>query len=245
MGLFDSWDEMFENDLKKFDDFKDVERIDELLTLFKGLRRNEEYKKIAIIANEDMGKPENTWRFDESKIPFLNAAKKGFGFTLPLYYPPLTKFLDYNCLIALYSVIQFSYIYHSGDVLDDNEYKSIILGDIGPKLTYFVEDYDKDIILPKYSIDFFKRLKNVYWENKKSKKLEHIIYRGYLLTMDAELGTPSVFMRTYGFCALYLIGCNALKNNRNLITCEDVVVGYITTFKLMFNDVRSLVPFID
>lgn len=246
MGLFDSWDEIIENDLRKFDEFKDVDKIVELLTLLKGLRKNKEYKKMSMIATEDMGKKENTWRFDESKIPFLNAAKKGLGFTIPfLYLPPLTKFIDYDFLIATYSIIQFSYIYHSDDVLNDKEYKSIILGDIGPNLTYFVEDYDKNLPLPDYSIDFFKRLKNVNWADKKAKKLEHIIYNEYLTSIESELGISSIFVRTYLFATLYLMGCSALKDDRDVITCEDVVVSFLTTFKLMFNDVRPLIPFID
>ncbi|KZX10805.1 hypothetical protein [Methanobrevibacter curvatus] len=46
MGLFDDWDTIIELDLRIFDEFKDVERTDELLTLLKGLRMNKEHKKI-------------------------------------------------------------------------------------------------------------------------------------------------------------------------------------------------------
>jgi hypothetical protein len=45
MGLFDDWDAIIERNLRIFDEFKCIERIDELLTLLKGLQKNKEYKK--------------------------------------------------------------------------------------------------------------------------------------------------------------------------------------------------------
>ena len=41
--------------------------------------------------------------------------------------------------------------------------------------------------------------------------------------------------------AIYLMVCNAFKNDRNSVTSEDVVVGYLTAFKMIFNDIRPLV----
>ena len=37
------------------------------------------------------------------------------------------------------------------------------------------------------------------------------------------------------------IGCSALKEGRDSITCEDVVIGYLTVFKIILNDMRPLV----
>ncbi|KZX10031.1 hypothetical protein [Methanobrevibacter filiformis] len=245
MGLFDSIDEMMAEDFERFNDFKDVSRIDELLDLFKGLRRNKEYKKMSLLANKDMGKSTNKWRFDESKIPFINAAKKGFGFSLPIHLPPLTKFIDYDFFKAFYSIIQVSYIYRSGEALDDKEYRSIILGDIGPQITYFVEDFDKSYEMPIHSKNFFKRLKNVYYADKRAKRLEHIIYSRLFVTITQELDSVILFDRTVGACAMYLMACNALKNNRDIVTCEDVVVAYLTTFKILSMDIRKYVPLLD
>ena len=39
----------------------------------------------------------------------------------------------------------------------------------------------------------------------------------------------------------YLMGCNALKEGRDSITCEDVVIAYLTGFKIILNDIRPLV----
>ena len=40
--------------------------------------------------------------------------------------------------------------------------------------------------------------------------------------------------------AYYLMGCNALKNGRSGISV-DVVVGYLTAFKVVLNDVHPVV----
>lgn len=251
MSLLGNIDDMFEKSLKKFNDYNDVDRIDELVNLLKGLRKNQHFIDFYNLAKEDLNQEGSNWRFDESKIPFINAAKKGFGFNSPIYLPPLTKVIDYTSFIAMYSIIQLSYIYHSGHKLYDDEYKSIILGNIGFKVTHFIENYDKEGELPEPSIDFFKKLSSFKWSDKRAKNLEKLIYQDYVENISTEnwgleKGRISGnFMRSMGFCSLYLMGCNALKNNQNVITCEDVVVAYLTTFKLMFNDVRPLVPILD
>ncbi|WP_281192582.1 hypothetical protein [Methanobrevibacter filiformis] len=35
-----------------------------------------------------------------------------------------------------------------------------------------------------------------------------------------------------------------MKNGRDNISCEDVVIGYLTVFKLINYDVRSLIPLV-
>ena len=47
--------------------------------------------------------------------------------------------------------------------------------------------------------------------------------------------------RTFRRCAFYLMGCNALKNNRDCIVMEDIIVGYLTAFKVALTDIRPLV----
>ncbi len=47
--------------------------------------------------------------------------------------------------------------------------------------------------------------------------------------------------RTFRRGAFYLMGCNALKNNRDCIVMEDIIVGYLTAFKVALTDIRPLV----
>ena len=49
------------------------------------------------------------------------------------------------------------------------------------------------------------------------------------------------FIQTLGRAVNYLIGCSALKEGHDCITCEDVVIGYLTVFKIILNDMRPLV----
>ena len=41
--------------------------------------------------------------------------------------------------------------------------------------------------------------------------------------------------------AYYLMGCNALKHGREGISVDDVVVGYLTAFKVVLYDIRPVV----
>ena len=49
------------------------------------------------------------------------------------------------------------------------------------------------------------------------------------------------FISTLSRGTKFLIGCSALKEGRDSITCEDVVIGYLTVFKIILNDMRPLV----
>ncbi|RBQ22603.1 hypothetical protein ALNOE001_18540 [Candidatus Methanobinarius endosymbioticus] len=40
---------------------------------------------------------------------------------------------------------------------------------------------------------------------------------------------------TYRTVSIVLAICSTVKNGRDVVSCEDVVVSYLTTFKLMFN----------
>ena len=41
--------------------------------------------------------------------------------------------------------------------------------------------------------------------------------------------------------AIYLMVCNAFKNGRDSVNYDDVVVGHLTVYKMIFNDIRPLV----
>ena len=49
------------------------------------------------------------------------------------------------------------------------------------------------------------------------------------------------YCRTIGFSALYLCACSALKQDRDVITYEDVIKGHLALFKLFQTDIRPLV----
>ena len=157
-----------------------------------------------------------------------------------LYLPPLTKVVKYNFFIGLYSIIQVNYIYCANEKLDDEDYRSIILGDIGAYFTYFVEDFENPGGIPEPSEEFFKRLTDIKYESKEVRKFFSCIW-DTISTFTVHYEAHINHCRTVGFSALYLSACSALKNNHDSIAFEDVVTGYLTIFKLFYIDIRPLV----
>ena len=247
LGMVEEYQEDIDKDFVKlfgrFDKYGDVGRIDELIDMLKSLRHNEQYIEIIRIFKRD-GLTQDS--LDSDKIPFFHAAKKGFGFPSPFFSPPLTSVLNLHNFTGLESIIELSHAYSAGHDITSEDSRKIMLGDITAHLTYFVEDYDKHYEIPEPNIEFFKKLKKVKIE-KRAWKMNDLIYVKYGVNSYSELQymhgikPPGEFNRTYYNSAFYLAGCNAVKDGRDTITCEDLVVGYLLTFRVLLSDVRPLV----
>ena len=240
----DAFDEFLEEDLEKYfkrlNEFSYVENFDLIQEGLLNLRDNQQFIEMGRIPKTGYNKEDRKWKFEEDKIPFIKAAKKGLSNFPLLYIPPLTKVVQYNFFIALYSMIQLNYIYCANEKLDDKDYKSIILGDIGAYFTYFVEDFENPKTLHEPSEDFFKQITDIKYRTKDVNKFFNCIW-DVTSAYTAGYRTDINYCRTLVFAALYLCACSALKNNRDSISFEDVVTGYLTIFKLFYIDIRPLV----
>lgn len=228
---------------KLMNEYNDVDRFDELMDLIISFENNEKFIQFGSLKKIASGFRE-VCVFDSNKIPFIYCAEQGLGINhlFPLYLPMISRQVvnrdDFDCIL---SVIALSYNRASGHYLIKEEHKKIELSDIRPYLTYFVEDFDNlDNKLPEPHVDFFYRLHNLYWDNKRTRKFESKInmtigYSYEMWNLNFRIN------RTFRRGAYYLMGCNALKNNRDSITMEDVVVGYLVSFKVALNDIRPLI----
>ena len=240
----DYWDELFEeklqNYLKKLNEFSYVEGFDLIREGLLNLRDNQQFIEMGRIPKTGFNKEGSKWKFEEDKIPFIKAAKDGMSNFPLLYLPPLTKVVQYDFFIGLYSIIQVNYIYYANEKLDDGDYRSIILGDIGAYFTYFVQDFENPGEIPEPSEGFFNRLTNIKYESKEVRKFYNCI-SDTISAFTVYYETHINHCRTVAFSALYLSACSALKNNRDSIAFEDVITGYLTIFKLFYIDIRPLV----
>ena len=253
MGIIDtlisftySLDKLLEVDLEKLNSFEDIERLDELIELLISLDENETFKKISTI--DKIGEDGDAFDYDIKKIPLHYGAQIGLGFTnyIPIYLPSITKkIVDINDMISIMAMIQCSFIKDIGHILTTDDDKVIKLSDMLYMLTFYVEDYDNpdnEVIEHdfEYYKEFFHQLHYLYWEDDDANQLDKriISYRGYIAIKN---DLPNRFFKTFSRAATYLMGCNALKEGRDSISCDDVVVGYLTGFKLILNEIRPLV----
>ena len=176
----DAFDEFSEGDLNKYfkrlNEFSYVKNFDLIQEGLLNLRNNQQFIKMGIIPKTGFNKEGSKWKFEEDKIPFIKAAKNGLSNFPVFYLPPLTKVIKYKFFIALYSMIQLNYIYCANEKLDDEDYKSIILGDIAAYFTYFVEDFENPKTLPEPSEEFFKQITDIKYENKDVNKFFNCIW---------------------------------------------------------------------
>jgi hypothetical protein len=138
-----------------------------------------------------------------------------------------------------------SFNYDNQHFLTYEEDKVIVLSFIVEYITFFVEDFDNpDIVLVKRSqkeyVEFFNKLHGLYWEDDKAKDFEYSIFCVIVDSIHNDYDSDRL-VTALGHAVYYLIGCSALKEGHDCITCEDVVIGYLTVFKIILNNMRPLV----
>ena len=238
---------VFDYDWERLMSYKEfgIGRFDELLEIINGLKSNERFLSLPDFPVE---KDENTFDWNMDKTPFYNGAKIGFGFSvyMPAFAPNIVhKSIGAINFATLFSMVQMSFNHDNQHFLTYEEDKAITLSFIIEYLTFFVEDFDnQDNRLVKRSqneyVEFFKRVHDLRWEDKKTKDFEYSTFCVIVDTINNNEQSRR-FITTLGHAVYYLIGCNALKEGRDYISFEDVVIGYLTVFKIILNDMRPLV----
>lgn len=222
--------------------YSGVERLDELLDLVLSFKEgNEDFIRFGKM---DGFKGSKIFHHKKNLKPFKVMVLKGLGHDhwIPLFIPKITRRLVMrDAFVGVDSLVHWSFISFSGRELTREDDKMIQLSDIMQYLTYYLDDFDKaDEELPDFDIDFFKRMHHLYWEDKKAEKLEDKI-SAMLTSVYSLFDLNYSTLRTLRFAVLYFMGCNALYNNRDYISCEDVVVSYLVCFKIVLTDIRPLV----
>ena len=217
------FEEFLEEDLDKYfkrlTEFSYVENFDLIHKGLLNLRDNQQFIEMGRIPKTGFNKENRKWKFEEDKIPFIKAANDGMSNFPLLYLPPITKVVQYDFFIALYTMIQLNYIYCANEKLDDDDYKNIILGDVAAYFTYFVEDFENPGKIPEPSEDFFKQITNMKYETKDVNKFFNCIW-DIISPYTTAYRSGMNYCRTIGFAALYLSACSALKNNRDSISLQ-------------------------
>ena len=238
---------VFDYDWERLMSYKEfgIGRFDELLEIINGLKSNERFLSLPDFPVE---KDENTFDWNMDKTPFYNGAKIGFGFSvyMPAFAPNIVhKSIGAINFATLFSMVQMSFNHDNQHFLTYEEDKAITLSFIIEYLTFFVEDFDNPANrLVKRSqneyVEFFKKVHDLRWEDKKTKDFEYSTFCVIVDTINNNEQSRR-FITTLGHAVYYLIGCNALKEGRDYISFEDVVIGYLTVFKIILNDMRPLV----
>ncbi|SCG84770.1 putative protein [Methanobacterium congolense] len=114
---------------------------------------------------------------------------------------------------------------------------------IDERLVFLLDEFDEPLNVPKPTPEFFKKLKKLQWQDKKTKKLydnlrELLVYAGKGFHIDNKLMDFQVRERIF---LLSLMACSAVVGGRDRINLDDVVRAYRTYLKLLKTDLPALV----
>lgn len=235
---------LYEKYLERLYHWEPINRLDELIELLDSLCGNERFLSFA--SNDEIG-PDDEYNYKDKEIPILDAVLNEVTWNQYLpYIPQLTRRLITNLeIVSIFAMVQLSFVEYNKHYLTTEEDKIIKKSTIFQALTYHVEGYDNPKNKnPQHTTQYyqkhFHKLYRLNWQDKRTKQLDDRIrdLEGCIIGMNKLSFT---FSRGFYKAAVYLMGCNALKNNRNSVNQEDVVIGYLTCYKIFFEDIRPTV----
>lgn len=240
--LFESHDKSYEKMFVKLKDYNDVEGMEEFINLISNMYENNylvTYFNIIKDLNEYEDLKNNIYNAGND---FIKMANKYLESHRCLLLFPKRNFITLTTVDAVLNIVQFNFYFHSdGNIESLKKINEIVYnGNIISYLTFNVDDFKEAFQIHDYSEKFFQNLSNIKFDTIRSEHLHHDIW-DYLFIVLSKGTDYQLFNNTICICAEYLMACNALKNNRDSICCEDVIIGYRLTLSLLTEDIREYV----
>lgn len=165
-------------------------------------------------------------------VLFLNR----FKYLIPIRFRDTMGIYEYDALIKI--------IFIFFDFNNEKITPSNVFG-LSNKVMKLLNDFDTDISFENPDKEYFMKLKALKWD-KKAKKLFNIIYKIYknftitcihdVFDENPDDGYPismGSFDSNVWRCWIFLSGCSAVNNDREVMVVDDVVCACKTYFKLL------------
>jgi hypothetical protein len=154
----------------------------------------------------------------------------------------LSDLIDYNTFIFFLPFLEWVYSMNLGRKLISDDVRRLFASDLAERIVFTLEDFDTTKETFKVTPEFFQELREVKWDNKKTKKIFNELNNILSLFAFENYGfKESSFKTKQEWVVLFLAGCSALKENRQKITTEDVLMAYKTIFKIIKTDISKLI----
>ena len=182
----------------------------------------------------------------------LNVDEKRDNDLLVLGYQNLSYKRLFSIKRDLISFTEFSEIsdlllplYHMclGRKLTHGDVKAFYDARIDERLVFLLDKFDEPLNVPEPTPEFFKKLKKLQWQDKKTKKFhenlkELLVYATSGKHVDLKLVNFQV--REFNF-TLSLMACSAVDAANDRINKDDVIRANRTYLKLLKTDITALV----
>lgn len=228
----------------------DVEGLNEIITEYENLKEFPIYKKLVesfIMGSAEIREPGVILTEDEKeKIQRIINAAHGI-----LSDPPTIYFLRKGMvtLLEVYAMYRFFvviYYINVGRKLKHEDVIKIYSGKVDEYIVFALDRFDEVMEVPEPTNEFFIKLKNAKWKDKKTKKFFDKLRKirsdaiQYIFWSDFSM-RHSKFLATESYFLLFLADCSAVNNGKDKITEKDIIRAYKTYFKLLKTDLPALI----
>ena len=241
--IFENSDKSFHKIFNKLEDYSDVKSIEDLMDLISFMDKNNYFKDYYEVARHINNQ---NIKYKKDLVHLSNNAFLKTACSM-LDYPGLfhrsKTFVNLESVEAVLFIILFNLYYfsHYQDKSLPNTIDLVCNNDIIRHLAFQLEDFKMECCVCKDFETFIKKISKINFDNEKTKYLHKEIFRLYLSLLMIEDDVDTLFAGNISVAAEFLMACNALKHNRESITCEDVVAGYKTALNLMREDLNEYV----
>lgn len=161
----------------------------------------------------------------------------------PIKLPYISDTIDYLDFSFFFPFLELIYSMSLGRELVVDDVRRLVGSGFGERVIFDLEKFDDVSDVQEATPEFFVKLKNVGWRDRKSKSLlsklneirefEKFDILGYLHGLE--------FQNKEDMFILSLAGCSAVNDERDKIIEFDVVRAYRTYFKLIRTDITRFI----
>ncbi|MDI6723430.1 MAG: hypothetical protein QMD61_02150 [Methanobacterium sp.] len=227
---------------KVLDEFNNVEGLKEVVDGILSLQENEIYEKLVHMDNpidSSVDKRYGAKNNEYSDLELL-AAKHLSKFPLSI---PLAPLIGIKHFWVIYTFIGDLYSIRTAHKIYQEDLYGVENGTMATRIVLLLENFDSNQKTPQPTVEFFKKLGKVKWQDKEAKKLLNDISNFLFTLAFNKWGGKNVhwdFPATEKAFILLLSGCSAVLEGRNKIDTFDVIRANKTYLKLLNTDISKL-----
>jgi len=153
-----------------------------------------------------------------------------------------SELIDYPKFYYLYPFIEWVYSMYLGRRLISEDVKRIFKSDIGERIVFNLEDFDKVEIISEPTPEFFQKLRKLKWKDIKTKKFHSKLEKVLRFFVFENFGfKEGAFIAKQMEIILFLAGCSAVNEGKEKIDENDVIRAYMALFKIIETDISKLI----
>lgn len=227
---------------------ENIEGLEHIICSFKALKRTGIYEDLVqahsarqkilprpkeLIPNELP--PESLFRlaYDNLPRPYLLIPITKIQGRIPPY-----KIFEF---VAMYKIIEFLYLIRVKRELHYEDLKNIYLSGLDEQLIFALNQFDDVLDIPQPTNELFERIQKTIWEDWTTERFFQNLNKIRNIIAYEEISILK-FSRLFWIENLFLkliARCSAVKEGRDRINREDIVISYKTYLKLLNTDVTK------